>query len=148
MPPINFIILPQAPWWYSYCPGQNQWGEPDVLARLIIALARFHRRTGIAAGIGDISLRYGGPMPGHSTHQTGDRIDIRPIRIDRIHKPVSWTYSVSEYDHSATKMLCYYLMEEGAMSILFNDLRIIEEIDGVQPYEGHDNHLHVRYPRT
>ncbi len=58
------------------------WGQTDVIATIKEICARFAAASSPGTGpagrlvLGDISPRYGGPAIGHSSHQTGEDIDI------------------------------------------------------------------------
>lgn len=93
-------------------------------------------------GVGNISLQGGADFSGkngHHDHNDGLSIDVRPARIDGAQESVS--YQDPHYDRDATQRLVDAFRSTGQVSkIYFND----PQITGVQPYKGHDNHLHVK----
>lgn len=141
---INTALPASGPGFYSYTSPSKRYGLAKTV-RAIQAVAaawqRAHMR-GPRLGIGDISLQGGGPMPGHSSHQKGIDVDIRPVTNNDKDEPTT-IYS-SNYSRELTQELVNRLRSNGiatVYSILFNDRRVT----GVSPWEGHDNHLHVRF---
>lgn len=94
--------------------------------------------------VGDISRLGGVPFPPHAGHRTGNQVDFRPFRIDKQKLPTDWrersysklrTFEFLELLHSKFKVKL----------VLFNDKDFIAK--GLcQHYDGHDNHLHVKFP--
>ena len=98
--------------------------------------------TGPRIGIGDLSLRCGGPMPPHVSHQKGKDADIRLMRNDG--KEEGTVFTSSSYSPALTQELINLIRSNPVASvqlIFFNDPRAT----GVKPWPGHDNHLHVRF---
>lgn len=127
--------------YYSYEPSTNQYGTIATIAAVVDVGASFAAtQPGFPFGVGDISLRNGGPMPGHTTgHQQGRNVDIRLIRKDR--KQQGTDIHSSDYDRNATKMVIdAFLAHANVASILFNDTTI----PNVTPAPNHDNHFHVQ----
>ena len=92
-------------------------------------------------GIGDISLRGGGDISGHASHEKGIDVDIRPLTNNGAESPT--TYQNSNYSRELTQELCDLIHANGKLAvqfIFFND----PNVESVRPYQGHDNHLHVR----
>jgi murein endopeptidase len=141
----NLVLLPQASGtgYYSYSPTENQYGTRstiDALVRIAIGWRDGPSNGGAEFGIGDISLHEGGPFPPHAGHQNGTESDIRPMRIDRQHIAVDW-HDVA-YDRELTQRLVDAIRaDSNCRKILFND----PDIQGVEPYPKHDNHLHVKF---
>lgn len=53
-------------------------------------------------GVGNISLKNGRSFqPDHREHDTGNRVDFRPVRIDKAPAPVN--YKSPDYDRAATQ---------------------------------------------
>ena len=81
-------------------------------------------------------------MSPHSSHQRGVDIDIRPVRNDGQEGPTN--YRASNYSRSLTQQFVNTVRANTVMrvrTILFND----PAVSGVQPWEGHDDHLHVSF---
>ena len=124
---------------YLYSPNDRVWGTPSAL-QSIRNLAENLRAHNIVIGVGDISFSHGGRMPPHGSHRRGVDIDIRPQRTDGAHSPVSITDP--HYSHENTKTVVETVQRDDNLElILFNDRKIA----GVRFYEGHHNHLHMRF---
>ncbi len=124
---------------YLYEPHDRVWGTPTVI-QTIKNIAIQLKPHGFDIGIGDISFQAGGRMSPHGSHKRGVDVDIRPIRTDGKHVPCSITDP--NYSHEKTKLLVEALHALPNLKlILFND----SKMKGVRFYEGHHNHLHVRF---
>jgi hypothetical protein len=81
-------------------------------------------------------------MPPHSSHKRGVDVDFRPLRKDGAKAPV--TIHDTAYSRARTAELVQYIRQHTTLPvkrILFND----PQIPDVQFFEGHHNHLHVRF---
>ena len=76
------------------------------------AWQRAHPR-GPRLGIGDLSVRGGGPMRGHASHQHGLDVDIRPLRGDGREGPT--TIRSPEYSRALTQQLVDLIRANGAL---------------------------------
>src|SRR4051794_32234168 len=76
----------------SYQREPRQYGRAEIIRALQVIGAAWQRArpTGPRIGIGDISLRGGGPMPPHVSHQRGLDVDIRLVRADGREAPVRY----------------------------------------------------------
>jgi peptidoglycan hydrolase-like protein with peptidoglycan-binding domain len=129
---------------YSYSPPANQYGRPETVRAIQVIGAAWRRAHpgGPRVGVGDLSVRGGGAMPGHVGHRTGLEVDLRPVRGDGREAPV--TYLSPAYSRALTQELVDLIHRNGILrvrTILFND----PAVRGVQAFRGHDNHLHVRF---
>ncbi|HRO59223.1 MAG TPA: penicillin-insensitive murein endopeptidase [Burkholderiaceae bacterium] len=120
----------------------HQFGRPETIAAVKAIGAAWQRRhpNGPRIGIGHLSLRGGGPTPGHSQHRTGFEVDVRPVRKDGREAPVTWRDST--YSQALTRELVDLMRANRILPvyrILFND----SAIAGTQWATGHDNHLHL-----
>jgi penicillin-insensitive murein endopeptidase len=143
--PAPFVQLPPSSdsGYYHYSAGSRQFGTPPTVQALVDIAAIWQQapRTSQAPfGVGDISFAAGGPMPPHTTgHRLGRNVDIRPMRKDLKHAPVTWRDGA--YSRELTQLLVNNLLAHAnTMFILFND----PDVQGVRPLVGHDNHLHVQ----
>ncbi len=138
---MSFVLLPQqcGLGYYSYSEMVRQYGTHAAISTLLDVCEQIAWNSNdILIGIGDISIKGGGPLPPHHTHRQGTSIDIRPLRTDRKQSPVS--IEDAEYDREATRLLVKTLLShKNVRRILFNDSKIV----GVHRCNGHDNHLHV-----
>ena len=89
-------------------------------------------------GIGNIS-KAGGIRNEHSSHMNGLQVDVRAIRKDGLHLPVTW--HDHEYDEKATgRLIGIFFSHPLVKKVLFNDIRADPR---VHPWPHHDNHFHV-----
>jgi hypothetical protein len=142
----GYFVLPQAPeeaGYYVYgTPGGGaaQYAHPRMMT-LIFAVERgwaaIDRRK---FGVGNISIADGAKFD-HASHLTGLEVDIRPVRRDGRHVPV--TYLDDAYDRDATAALIniFRANAPGKLKIFFND----NKIPVVFPLKKHDNHFHVQF---
>jgi hypothetical protein len=119
-------------------PSDRQHGSQFTIMAMKRIAAEFHAQEKIEVGIGDIALK--SYQPFHHSHTRGTAVDIRAIRKDR--RPVGVNFQSSSYDRDATQKLVDAIRREPNVArILFNDT----SIEGVQPYIGHDDHLHIQF---
>ncbi|HRI63533.1 MAG TPA: penicillin-insensitive murein endopeptidase [Polyangium sp.] len=124
---------------YLYSPKDRVWGTPSAI-QSVRTVANDLQPQGFEIGVGDISFQQGGRMSPHGSHRRGVDVDIRPLRKDGQRLPV--TITDPNYSRDRTKILVQTLLAQPNVSlILFNDTNI----QGVRFYEGHHNHLHVRF---
>ncbi|MBK9262775.1 MAG: penicillin-insensitive murein endopeptidase [Polyangiaceae bacterium] len=124
---------------YLYVPRDRVWGTAATLQSLR-TVSDDLRPHGFEIGIGDISFQQGGRMPPHGSHRRGTDVDIRPVRADGQRLPV--TITDPNYSRDRTRLLVEALRAQPNLHlILFND----SNVQGVRYWEGHHNHLHVRF---
>lgn len=143
-PSINTPLPRSGPGFYSYKPTSQQYGLPETIQALQAIGSAWQKAhpQGPRIGIGDISLRGGGPMRGHKSHQKGVDVDVRLVRNDRREEPTR--YQSPQYSRALTQELINRIRANGILGvrfILFNDPRAT----GVKPWPNHDDHLHVRF---
>lgn len=124
---------------YLYEKIDRTWGTPatiDSIRNMAAALIP----AGITVGVGDISFPNGGRMAPHGSHRRGVDVDLRPQRKDGGRSPVN--IHDPNYSRERTQIVVETLQKDPNLQlILFND----QKINGVRFYEGHHNHLHVRF---
>lgn len=126
-----------------YASPDKCYGHSEVIQAIISICsewAKLYRLPRI--GVGNISLPNGGPMPPHSSHQQGLDVDISPVANTEEEIPLTW-YD-SKYSRDRTQQLVDLIHNNTVLSvkvILFND----PDIKGVEPWAGHDDHLHVSF---
>lgn len=141
--PVSQLLVLPATGLYGYGNPARRFGIKraiDALVQVGAAFAAAH--GGVRLGVGDISKLNGGAIGGHASHQRGIDVDIRPLRNDGKEEPI--TFQNAKYSRKLTQALVHALLANTIIpvkSILFNDL----EVQGVSPFAGHDNHLHVRF---
>lgn len=144
-PEVNAQLPTSGTGYYSYALfREKQFGLPETIKALEeIGKAWFqNHRTGPVIGIGNISKNGGGPVPPHSSHQTGLDVDFRLLRTDGAR--IGITFLDPNYSLNRTQDLINTILNNSVLSvqlILCND----NKLKGVQPWPGHDDHLHVRF---
>lgn len=135
---------------YSTVNGpEANWATASVIAWLERAAAIFHRRTGLAIAVGDLSRRFGGRIPGHGTHGRGLEADLRPIRADGRHCAVGGNdWRERGYDRRNTRLLVRALRTAARNRVLFiafNDPRLRDGKGRARYAPGHNDHLHITW---
>ena len=141
----NYFMLPQAPedagyYVYGTPPGGvYQYAHPSMMTAILWLEREWQALDKRKFGIGNISLANGEESEEHDTHSDGLTVDVRPLRKDGLHLPVTWHQD--EYDHDATAcLIALFFIHPSVKKILFND----PKIPGVRPWDRHDNHFHVQ----
>jgi murein endopeptidase len=95
--------------------------------------------------IGDISLQGGGPMTDeHVSHQNGLDVDVYFPRLDG---KLRAAVAPDEIDHRLAQDLVDRFVAAGAQMIFVGYSTGLHGPAGVViPYEGHEYHMHVRFP--
>lgn len=128
--------------------GTANWGTGSAIAELEEAVRQFEKLGYGKEPLGDAGFEHGGDISPHASHEVGMDIDIWPIRTDRAQCTAGRiTWRSSTYDQAATRKLVQAIRAAAPGHIkfvLFNDPDLISEGLTIH-YDGHDNHLHVRY---
>ena len=132
---------------YQVGNGPADWGTGAAISQVEAA-----SRAMVAAGygrvaVGDIGLEHGGDIAGHTFHEYGLEVDVRPMRKDRLQCRLGGSYRLSSYDRTATRALVKAIRATApghVKVIYFNDPVLIRE-GLTRGYIGHDDHLHIRY---
>lgn len=146
-PAVNVQLPVSGQGYYSYAQfREKQFGLAQTIQAIEnIASTWFHNhRTGPLIGVGNISKNGGGPVPPHSSHQTGLDVDFRLLRKDGA--KIGITFRAPNYSLARTQDLVNTILGNSVLSvklILCND----DRLKGVQPWPGHDDHLHVRFKK-
>lgn len=137
---VAFVQLPaDGEGYYLYSDHDKCWGTPSTI-QSIETLAANLKKAGVEIGVGHISFANGARMPPHKSHRRGVDVDIRPQRNDGVRSGVN--ISASAYDREKTRTIVDELRKDANLDyIFFND----SEIEGVRYWEGHNDHLHVRF---
>jgi len=135
--------LTDGPGIFGYYSADKRYGTESTIAALVeVGRIWAARHSAPRIGVGDISLRGGGDIVGHRSHETGRDVDLRPIRNDGTEGPLTWRQA--RYSHSLTQELIDLLYSNGAVQVKvigFNDPQSV----GTVNWKNHDNHLHVRF---
>lgn len=140
-----FALFPDAgPGFDCYGLPMKRHGRPEVLQALEHVCTEWKKTfpNGPRIGIGNISFASGGPMPPHTSHQQGVDVDLSPVANTDEEIPLTWDNP--KYSRQRTQQLVNLIRGNpilGVRTILFND----PEMQGVEPWAGHDNHLHVSF---
>jgi hypothetical protein len=146
VPSVSIQLPPEGPGFVAYAVRRphHRFGCPETVRALQHVAARWRSAhpAGPRIGVGDLSLRGGGPIWGHCSHQCGIDVDLRPLRRDGIEGGVRWDSPA--YSAELTGELVGLLHRNDVLPVefvLFND----RDLPGVRPYRNHDDHLHVRF---
>ncbi|MGH3011846.1 MAG: penicillin-insensitive murein endopeptidase [Gaiellaceae bacterium] len=125
--------------------GVRRWGT-DRLLRIVLRVVREYAEAHPAAprvGIGDVSLRRGGPFgPVHMTHRNGRDVDVYYPRRDRKERPPTL---VSQIDRRLAQDLVDRFVAAGVKLVYVGPNTGFTGRRGiVRVLWNHDNHLHVR----
>ncbi len=140
--PVDTQLPAETTSYYTYGDRSAQFGIAQTVRAVEAIAAEFFGATGVRPGIGNISIRRGGRFNEHMSHKAGVDVDIRPLRSDGAEVPV--TFRHPKYSRSRTQKLVDIIRANNVMpvrTILFNG----PQIQGVSPFSGHDNHLHVSF---
>jgi hypothetical protein len=150
----NGTQLPvEGPDWVTWNPNTDSrpnlpgrlYGHEHTIRTIINALARYRKAHPSAPQVvvGDISLRGGGVMDQHVSHENGLDVDIYyPRRDGWLQAPTS----TAQIDRRLSQDLLDGFVAAGASKIFVGyatDLRGPRDI--VTPYPNHENHMHVRF---
>ena len=123
--------------------GKNQFGQQSTIdAALAVGAAWKELHPDRPMAIGHISLRGGGPMAPHATHQNGVDLDIRPERKDG--QDIEVDIFDSQYDRALTTELINLWWEKAPVTLVyFNDPTVIAAKLSRQA-ANHHHHFHVK----
>lgn len=149
----GYFMLPQAPedaGYYVYGTpnqGRAQYAHPKLLSVIFYVAREWQAIDDRKFGIGNISIAGGLPYDGHSSHQKGIEVDIRPVRKDKLSgQSANLTRFDAAYDCEATtKLIGLFAAHPMVKVIYFNDDKVQQAIGGgrVKSLRWHDDHFHV-----
>jgi len=126
-------------------PGRR-WGTDLVVRKVLRVVAGYADAHPSAPrlGIGDLSLRRGGPFgPRHASHQNGLDVDVYYPRRDRRERPPR---VAAQIDHRLAQDLVDRFVAAGAALVFVGPNTGLAGPAGVvQVLWDHDNHLHARF---
>lgn len=154
---VGGVQLPvEGPGWVTWDPVRDR--SPNRAARLygtaglvrtLLAVMDDYRAAHPDAPpvvVGDISRKGGGPIDEHVSHENGLDVDVYYPRRDG--RPVPPT-RVSQIDHRLAQDLVRRFVAAGAQMVFVGPHTRLRGPDGVvATWPNHDNHLHVRLPRS
>jgi murein endopeptidase len=152
---IDGTQLPQeGPNWVTWDPVTDS--SPNLPGRLyghehtiraILAVLSGYRTAHPEAPkviVGDISLRDGGRMDEHVSHQNGLDVDIYYPRLDRREIAPA---STGQVDRRLAQDLLDRFVADGAKVVFVGYSTGLRGESGVVvPYPNHENHMHIRFP--
>jgi murein endopeptidase len=152
---VNGVGLPVAgPDWVTWDPARNR--TPNRADRLFGTDALVRRLLGVLGDyraahpnaprvvIGDLSLRRGGEIDEHVSHENGLDVDVYYPRLDGHLRPPA---TVSQIDHRLAQDLLRRFVAAGVQVVFVGPSTGLRGPRGVvAPYPNHDNHMHVRIP--
>ncbi len=132
---------------YNVGNGPANWGTAAAIGQVEAAGKSLARSGFSRPAVGDVGFEHGGDIPGHTTHEQGLDVDLRPMRRDDRQCGVGTNWRSSAYDRAATRALVRSVRATApghVKVIYFNDPVLVRE--GLTTWHsGHDDHLHVRY---
>ena len=141
----SFEQMPASgPGFECYGPLEKRHGRSEVVQAIKHVCTEWAKvfPRGPRLGIGNMSFAVGGPMPPHVSHQQGTDVDLAPIASTEEEIALTWDHP--KYSRQRTQQLVDLIRNNPILdvrTILFNDPDVI----GVEPWAGHDNHLHVSF---
>jgi hypothetical protein len=124
--------------------NRTRWGNCHVVRAVMRGLALYHRRNPHApkVAVGDMSLRYGGDISHHSTHENGRQIDLYYPRRDR---RAAEPRTVAQVDLHLAGELVRAMLDAGAYRVLIGPHIRIPTPRRVMRWPHHDDHLHAMF---
>jgi hypothetical protein len=124
---------------------QRLYGNERTIRAILSVLSRYREAHPNAPQVvvGDISLRGGGRMDQHVSHQNGLDVDIYYPRLDRrLGAPIS----TRQVDRYLAQQLLDGFLAAGAKVVFVGYSTGLRGPSGVVvPYPNHENHMHVRF---
>jgi hypothetical protein len=122
------------------------YGNERTIRAIVTVLAAYRdaNRRAPRVVVGDISRKGGGPMDDHISHQNGLDVDIYFPRVDgKLRAPIA----TGQIDRGLAQDLVDRFVAAGAEMIFVGfSTGLHGPKDVVMPYEGHEYHMHVRFP--
>jgi hypothetical protein len=133
----NTDSTPNLPW--------RLYGNEHTIRRILAVLTAYRAAHPEAPKVvvGDISLRHGGRMDQHVSHQNGLDVDVYYPRLDRhLRAPIA----TSQIDRPLAQDLLDRFVATGARMVFVGFATGLHGPGGVViPYPNHENHMHVRF---
>ncbi|GEM_PF-5418831 len=122
--------------------------KPNALCAFTQVLKKWQKECtepGCKAMFGD--LYHPKSWRSHSTHGSGECIDLRPFRANDDNTTNGLRYGWERYSQDKTKRFIQLLETAGGTPIYFNDPAIRRTTKATR-MGGHDNHIHVCFPEN
>src|SRR5918999_2197333 len=123
---------------------RTRWGHCRVVRAVLLGLASYRDRNPGAppVAVGDMGLRHGGEIDGHSTHENGRQIDLYYPRRDR--RPRE-PHAVAQVDMGLARELVRVMLDGGAEQVLIGPHIRLRSSARVVRWPNHDDHLHAMF---
>ena len=120
----------------------TRWGHCPVVRAVLLGLATYRARNPDAppVAVGDMSLRHGGEIDGHATHENGRQIDLYFPRRDRERRE---PHTIAQVDMRLSRELVRAMLDVGADQVLVGPHIRIGTSARVIRCPHHDDHLHA-----
>jgi murein endopeptidase len=120
----------------------TRWGDCHVVRAVLLGLAAYRTRNPDASpvAVGDMSLRHGGEIDHHSTHENGRQIDLYYPRSDGARRE---PHTVAQVDLRLALELVRAMLAAGADRVLIGPHIRISTSSRVIHWPHHDDHLHA-----
>jgi LysM repeat protein len=146
---VNGVPIPAGKRWHLQEPSAS-YGTTHAVASLVVALQAFAATSGHerALLVGAMSLRHGGPLPGHRSHQTGRDVDIRLPLVTKI--PAWFPVKPWRVDYEALWALVAALADTGELEAIFLDYELQKGLHKAATNLGTDEdarHRLIQWPR-
>jgi murein endopeptidase len=143
----------EGPGWVTWSPLRDSrpnaanrlYGHERTIRAIVSVLAGYRAANPDAPRvvIGDISMRDGGPMLEHRSHQNGLDVDVYYPRLDRALRA---PFSSDQVDRALAQDLLDRFLAAGARMVFVGYATGLRGPSGVVvPYPHHENHMHVRF---
>lgn len=118
----NAVQLPPRPHLYTRRHPERSYGSTHTIRTIQTALSSLRKDHGVSREVmvGDLSVKSGGPLSPHVSHQSGRDIDIRLLLADGISRKTV-PVSASQVDWDATWRLVQSFLETGKVNVIFLD---------------------------
>lgn len=139
----GFVQLKASgPGFYAYYRAEARWGKPRMVYGLERCGMHWATNRRPRMGVGDISLKGGGKISGHASHQKGVDADLRAMRDDG--QEGRAVVGEAHYNSDMTKELLQLIRKVlPVTNLFFNDPKTIRA--GLSTHwPNHYNHFHVR----
>jgi murein endopeptidase len=123
---------------------RTRWGHCRVVRAVLLGLTAYRRRNPDAppVAVGDMGLRHGGEIDGHSTHENGRQIDLYFPRRDHERRE---PHTVAQVDMRLSRELARAMLDAGADRVLVGPHIRIGTLPRVIRWPNHDDHMHAMF---
>jgi murein endopeptidase len=123
---------------------RTRWGHCRVVRAVLRGIDSYRRRNPNAprVAVGDMALRHGGEIDGHSTHENGRQIDLYFPRVDRRSRE---PHTIGQVDMRLARELVRAMVDAGAYRVLIGPRIRMRGSVRTLHYPHHDDHLHAMF---